>query len=126
KFAVGTVFLRGTGSGKIESVDGFETVQRELGPLLMDHRLPQVSVDKAATYTGDGYITIRHHETQAVEDALDFIAQTIRITYSQAPAHDTLRDNWTKRLHYNQLYKPAWEINLILLCATSVFSVSLW
>ena len=111
KFAAGTVFLRGTGSGKIESVEGFETVQRELGALLVDHRLPQVSVDKAATYTGDGYVTVRHPETQAVEEALDFVAQTIRITYSQPPAHETLRENWTRRLQYNQLYKPMWEIN---------------
>jgi hypothetical protein len=110
KCAVGTVFLRGTGSGKIESVEGFDFVQRELGALLMDHRLPQIGAAKAATYTGDGYVTIRHPETQAVEDALDFIAQTVRITYSQAPAHDTLRENWTKRLQYNQLYKPVWEI----------------
>jgi hypothetical protein len=111
KFAVGTVFLRGAGSGKIESVEGFETVQRELEALLMDHRLPQIGAAKAGTYTGDGYITIRHPETQAVAAALDFIAQTIRITYTnQHPAHDTLRDNWTKRLHYNQLYKPSWEV----------------
>jgi len=112
KFAVGTLFLRETGSGKIESVEGFDTVQRELGALLMDHRLPQIGATKAATYTGDGYITIRHPETQAVEDALDFIAQTVRITYTnQQPEQDTLRDNWTKRLQYNQLYKPVWEID---------------
>jgi hypothetical protein len=110
KCAVGTVFLRGTGSGKVESVEGFDAVQRELGALLMDHRLPQIGAVKAATYTGDGYVTIRHPETQAVEDALDFIAQTVRITYSQAPAQETLRDTWTKRLQYNQLYKPVWEI----------------
>ena len=110
KCAVGTVFLRGTGSGKIESVEGFDAVQRELGALLMDHRLPQIGATKAATYTGDGYVTIRHPETQAVEDALDFIAQTVRITYSQAPAQETLRDSWSKRLQYNQLYKPVWEI----------------
>jgi len=109
KFAVGTVFLRGTGSEKIESVEGFEIVNRELGTLLMDHHLPQIAAAKAATYTGDGYVTVRHPETQRVEDALDFIAQTVRITYSQAPIHDTLRDNWTRRLQYNQLYKPMWE-----------------
>ena len=110
KCAVGTVFLRGTGSGNIQSVEGFDTVQRELGALLMDHRLPQIGATKAATYTGDGYVTIRHPETQAVEDALDFIAQTVRITYSEAPAQETLRDSWSKRLQYNQLYKPVWEI----------------
>lgn len=111
KFAVGTVFLRGMGSGKIESVDGFETVQRELGDLVMDHRLPQLGAAKAATYTGDGYVTIRHPETQTVEDALDFIAKKVRINYSSRDFKSAgLRDDWSKRLQYQQLYKPAWEV----------------
>ena len=110
KFAVGTVFLRGAGSGKIESVDGIEVVKRELGEMVMDLRSPQAGAQKAATYTGDGYVTVRHPETEAVEDALDFIARTVRITYSNPnPSLKTLRDDWTKRLQYNQLYKPAWE-----------------
>jgi hypothetical protein len=110
KFAVGTVFLRGAGSGKIETVEGIETVRRELGEFVMDLRLPRVGASKSDTYTGDGYVTVRHPETQAVEDALDLIAQTIRITYSNQDAPpDALRDDWNKRLQYNQLYKPAWE-----------------
>jgi hypothetical protein len=110
KFAVGTVFLRGAGSGRIETVAGIETVRRQLGVLVMDVRLPRVGASKSGTYTGDGYVTVRHPETQAVDDALDFIAQTIRITYSnQDAAPDALRDDWNKRLQYNQLYKPAWE-----------------
>jgi len=111
KFAVGTVFLRGIGSGKVEGVDGFDTVQRELEALLMDHRLPQIGATKAATYTGDGYITVRHPETQTVEDALDFIAQTVRINYTSRDFKNAgLRDDWSKRLQYQQLYKPAWEV----------------
>jgi hypothetical protein len=111
KFAVGTVFLRGPGSGQIESVDGIETVKRELGELVMDLRSPQAGARKAATYTGDGYVTIRHPETKTVEDTLDFIARTVRIDYSspESSSLKTLRDDWTKRLQYNQLYKPAWE-----------------
>ncbi len=113
KFAVGTVFLRGLGSGKIESVDGLDVVERELGELVRDLRSPQTGAQKADTYTGDGYVTVRHSETRVVEDALDFIARTVRINYSnpESSSLKTLRDNWTKRLSYNQLYKPAWEIN---------------
>ena len=111
KFAVGTVFLRGAGSGNIESVDGIEMVKHRLSELIMDLRLPRVGALKSDTYTGDGYVTIRHPETQAVDDALDFIAQTVRITYSNLETSSgALRDEWNKRLQYNQLYKPAWEI----------------
>lgn len=111
KFAVGTVFLRGSGSGQIERIDGIEVIKRELGELIMDLRSPQAGAQKAGTYTGDGYVTVRHPETKTVEDTLDFIAQTVRINYSnpESLSFKTLRDDWTKRLQYNQLYKPAWE-----------------
>ena len=113
RFAVGTVFLRGPGSGQIESVDGLEVTKRELSELVMDLRSPQAGAQKADTYTGDGYVTIRHPETKIVEDTLDFIARTVQINYSspESSSLKTLRDDWTKRLQYNQLYKPAWEVN---------------
>ena len=111
KFAVGTVFLRGVGSGTIESVNGIEVVERELGDVVVDRRLPRAGATKASTYTGDGYITVRHPETAAVEQALDFISQTVRISYDTSESSATLRDEWSKRLQYNQLYKPAWEID---------------
>ena len=109
KFAVGTVFLRGAGSGTIETVTGFEIVERELREALVDVRLPQPGVLKASTYTGDGYITVRHPDTATVEAALDFVSQTIRIVYESSESSATLRDEWSKRLQYNQLYKPVWE-----------------
>jgi formate-dependent phosphoribosylglycinamide formyltransferase (GAR transformylase) len=112
KFAVGTVFLRGAGSGTIERVNGFEIVERELREAVIDVRLPQAGTTKAATYTGDGYITVRHPETETVEQALDFISQTIRINYSNSETSATLRDEWSKRLQYNQLFKPAWESHI--------------
>ena len=113
KFAVGTVFLRGPGSGQIESVDGIEAVKRELRDLVMDLRSPQTGAQKAGTYTGDGYVTIRHPETKTVADTLDFITRTVRVNYSSSESSSlkTLRDDWTKRLQYNQHYKPAWEVN---------------
>jgi hypothetical protein len=109
KCAVGTVFLRGAGSGTVETVDGVEIIERELGAAIVDMRLPQAGAIKASTYTGDGYITIRQPETAAVEDALEFVSQTVRISYNTSESPATLRDEWSKRLQYNQLYKPAWE-----------------
>ena len=106
------MFLRGAGSGTVESVNGFEIVERKLGDAIVDVRLPRAGAIKASTYTGDGYVTVRHPETAAVEEALDFISQTVRINYSNSESSlATLRDEWSKRLQYNQLYKPAWEID---------------
>ena len=115
KYAVGTIFLRGTGDGLVERVEGVEAVRRQSGELLMDARLPRVGAKKSATYTGDGYVTVRHPETKAVEDALRLIARTVRITYSQpeagAPSDAATREQWSQRIHYfdKQLNRPAWD-----------------
>lgn len=111
KFAVGTVFLRGGGSGIVEGCEGFEIVERELGNAQVDVRLPRTGALKASTYTGDGYVTVRHPETAVVEQALDFISQTVRINYSIAESSADLRDEWGKRLQYKNIYQPAWEID---------------
>ena len=113
KYAVGTIFLRGAGSGTVENVNGFEIVESELRDALVDVRLPRAGALKASTYTGDGYITVRHPETIVVEEALDFVAQTIHINYSNSESAATQRDEWSRRLQYNQLYKPVWEIDTV-------------
>jgi hypothetical protein len=115
KYAVGTIFVRGMGQGKVTRVEGIQVVRQLLGDLLVDSRLPRVGNSKAVTYTGDGYITVRHPETQVVEEALDMIARTLVITYTEAPAPATapvvLREQWTQRLRQfdQQLYKPSWD-----------------
>jgi hypothetical protein len=115
KYAVGTIFLRGLGSGLVVDVHGMESVELLIGESLADVRLPRLGAAKSATYTGDGYITVRHPETQAVEEALNFIARTVRITYSHPESSRSVdgsaTEQWKERLRYfdKQLYKPAWE-----------------
>jgi formate-dependent phosphoribosylglycinamide formyltransferase (GAR transformylase) len=115
KYAVGTIFLRGTGGGTVESVSGVEEVKRRVGRMVAEARLPRVGVSASATYTGDGFITLRHPETRAVEDALQLIADTVRVTHTR-PASSEPRDEspaaqWAERLGYSdmQLYRPAWD-----------------
>ena len=115
KYAVGTVFLRGMGYGLVEHVHGIESVRQYVGELLVEARLPRVGATKSATYTGDGYITVRHPKTQVVEDALQLIAQTVQITYSHpelpAPSNEAIGEQWAQQLQYfdKQLNKPAWD-----------------
>jgi len=114
KYAVGTIFLRGPGSGLVERVDGVDAMKRQVGELLVEVRLPRVGAAKSDTYTGDGFITVRHHEERAVADALDMIAQTVRITYSvsESASHGRpMAEQWGERWQYSQkqLNKPAWE-----------------
>ncbi len=113
KYAVGTIFLRGLGGGVIRDVDGIEVLKQELPELLVDGRLPQVGATRSNTYTGDGYVTVRHAETSTVEKALDFVAQMVQIKYSDAelPLNRNLKQQWSQSLHYfdKQLNKPAWD-----------------
>ena len=114
-YSVGSVFLRGAGGGVVESVRGLESVRREVGGLIVDARPPRVGERKSSTYTGEGYFTVRHRETRAVEDALRLIARTVRITYS-GPEPDGRESEragaeWPHRLrHFDEhLNRPAWE-----------------
>jgi hypothetical protein len=115
KYAVGTIFLRGTGGGAVEGVSGVEEMKRRVGHMLVEARLPRVGAPASATYTGDGFITLRHEDTSAVEDALQLIAETVRVAYtrpeSSAPADETPGEQWSERLGYfdKQLFRPAWD-----------------
>ena len=107
KYAVGTIFLRGIGSGVVERFEGIETISREVGNLIVDARWPMIGARKSNTYTGDGYITIRHHNTIDVKRALDFIANTLRISYSNAESSLQWKDRFE---NYQELNRPAWEV----------------
>jgi hypothetical protein len=110
KFAVGTIFLRGLGSGVIERVEGVDSVHEKLNDLLVEAHWPKVSARKSPTYTGDGFVTVRHADTGVVEDALDLIDRTIKITYSSSKPDS---QSINARLHnYKSLNKPAWEATL--------------
>ena len=105
QYAVGTIFLRGQGAGVIEDVLGLDVVKEKLGELIVDARLPLLKAAKAASYTGDGYLTVRHPETRVVEQTLRSIAETVRIIYSQSEATSSNQIRFFNR----QLTKPAWE-----------------
>jgi biotin carboxylase len=108
KYAVGTIFLRGLGSGVIEQAEGLDAVQRELQDQLADVRWPQIGAPKSATYTGDGFITIRHRDTEVVQQSLRRIAELVKITYS---SHSQLpTETWGQRLqNFRELNRPAWD-----------------
>ena len=110
KFAVGTIFLRGLGSGLIEHVAGVDTVSEKLGGSLVEAHWPRPGAAKSPTYTGDGFITVRHSDVGVVEEALDLIDRTIKITYTTSKPDSPV---WTERLRsYRSLNKPAWEATL--------------
>jgi len=110
KFAVGTIFLRGVGGGLVEHFAGIDEVCEELGGSLVEAHWPKAGARKSPTYTGDGYITIRHADIGVVEDALDLIERTVKITYtSSQPDSQSIN---TRLRNYKSLTTPAWEATL--------------
>jgi len=89
KWAVGALFLRAqplanTGSGaapeyKVKAIHGIEEAQRELGPLIVESKLPRPGAPRADTYEGEGYIILRDKETENVEVGLRRLQELVRI-----------------------------------------------
>ncbi len=79
RYAVGAAYLRGQGEGFVRAVHGIESIQRDLGHLVSDARLPQPGHAKGASYEGEGFIIMRHAETQVLQDALRHVVSTVRV-----------------------------------------------
>lgn len=111
KYAVGTIFLRGPGSGSVEIINGIDEVRNELNDVIVESRWPRIGGSKSATYTGDGFITVRHPHLSVVQNALDFIDRTVRISYSGSQPIET---RWSDRIdNFRELNKPAWDFEAV-------------
>lgn len=78
-WATGTAYLRGMGRGRVHAVHGVEEVQRRVGELIVDARLPHQGQQASGSYEGEGFVTVRHRDTGAVREALDVIVQGLRV-----------------------------------------------
>jgi biotin carboxylase len=79
KFAVGCAYLRGQGEGRVRAVRGLEEVAREIGPLVVEARLPEAGRPAKGGYEGDGHVIVRHPDTEVVERALTTIVSHLRV-----------------------------------------------
>lgn len=79
KYAVGCAYLRGMGSGRVLAVHGLEEVNRQVGHLITDFKIPTVGQSASPSYEGEGYIILRHPETEVVRQALQFVVSTVKV-----------------------------------------------
>lgn len=79
RYAVGTAYLRGQGKGTVAAIEGLDTVYRELGTVMCDHRLPYIGQTPTGSYEGEGFIIVRHPETKVVRAALNRIISTVKV-----------------------------------------------
>ncbi|MEM1022179.1 MAG: ATP-grasp domain-containing protein [Myxococcota bacterium] len=81
-YAVGSAFLRGMGRGRVISVRGVKEVHERIGDHVVEAKLPGLGAPKSDSYEGDGYIVLRHTDTEWVKSALATIVDTIRVAYA--------------------------------------------
>jgi hypothetical protein len=79
KWAAGTVYLRGQGAGQVKAIHGLDALPPEVSSLVVDSRLPRAGQPSSGSYEGDGYITIRHPDTEVVTAALKTLVSTVRV-----------------------------------------------
>ena len=79
RYAVGTAYLRGQGTGQVRSVEGLDAVQAQFGSLICDSRLPYLGQHPTGSYEGEGFIIVRHPDTTVVQHALQRIVSIVRV-----------------------------------------------
>jgi len=79
RFAAGAAYLRGQGEGRVARVRGLAELERELDGLVVEARLPRPGQGKGSGYEGEGYVVLRHPETEAVIAGLRRLVDTIRV-----------------------------------------------
>lgn len=78
-YAAGAAYLRGQGRGRVRSIAGLKEIYEELGPLCVEARLPRIGQGQSTSYEGEGYIIVRHPETDVVREALANIVTRVRV-----------------------------------------------
>ncbi len=84
RWAVGIAYLRGQGPGRVRQILGLDDVARDVGPLVVEARLPREGQAPSGTYEGEGYVILRHEDTAVVEKGLARLVTGLRVEMSPA------------------------------------------
>ncbi len=91
-FAAGAAYLRAQGTrgavvppgARIAAIHGLDELRRDLertglGDLIVESRLPRIGAAPATSYEGDGFVVVRHPDTQVVTRALEQVVHTVHV-----------------------------------------------
>lgn len=79
RYAAGAAYIRGQGRGRVKRIRGIDAIQQRYGSIVVEAKLPNEGQPPSDSYEGDGYIIVRHPDTEVVQDALQQIVKTIRV-----------------------------------------------
>jgi biotin carboxylase len=81
KYAVGCAYLRGVGRGRVLRITGVDRAQELVGRHVVEARLPEPGAPRSDSYEGDGYVIVRHPDTEIVNAVMKTIIETIQVQY---------------------------------------------
>ncbi len=79
RYAVGTVYLRGQGTGQVRAVHGLDRLRREVGDVVVESQVPALGQQSSTSYEGDGWVIVRHPDTAVVTDAVRRLVSGVRV-----------------------------------------------
>jgi hypothetical protein len=80
RYAVGAAYLRAQGSGdRVKVIHGIGEAQQDVGHLVVEAKLPQAGQMPSGTYEGEGFVILRHPETEVVVKALKRLVERIYV-----------------------------------------------
>jgi len=82
-YAAGAAYLRGQGRGRVKAVHGLARAQRELSDIVVEARLPEPGQAAAGSYEGEGYVILRHPETEVVKRGLERVVRLLQVELSE-------------------------------------------
>lgn len=65
--------------GYPQGMEQLEQAHKELGDLLVEARLPQIGATPKAGYEGEGFVILRHTDTEVVEKAPQRMIELVRV-----------------------------------------------
>lgn len=78
-YAAGAAYLRGQGEGHVAAIRGLREAQEELGDLVVEADLPQRGQPRSSSYEGEGYVILRHTDTERVRHGLRRLVTLLRV-----------------------------------------------
>lgn len=77
--AAGCAYLRGQGKGHVVAVEGLDRLPESVRTIVVESKVPAVGQPASGTYEGEGFLLVRHPDTQVVEEALHTIVATVQV-----------------------------------------------
>ena len=78
-YSAGAAYLRGLGQGRVKAIHGLDQAQQELGDLVVEAKLPAVGQPASGGYEGEGYVILRHTDTEVVRRGLLRLVSLLRV-----------------------------------------------